>query len=172
MPAHDPLVCAVEGTLAERGRSFMIHPPSYEGTCHCRGVGFVYRTTLAPADWPIRACQCTFCRSHGALATSDPRGSLQFYERVPAALHRYQFGLKITDFLLCRDCGVYIGAMMQSESGSCGIVNVRVLHSLRDELRKAEGVSYDNEDPAERRARRESRWTPIAVAGRSRQPAG
>lgn len=149
----------------------MTHPPPYEGTCHCRGVGLVYRTALAPADWPIRACQCTFCRSHGALTTSDPRGSLQFYERVPAALHRYQFGLKITDFLLCRDCGVYIGAMMQSENGSFGIINVRVLHFLRDELREAERVNYGNEDPAERRARRESRWIPITIGNHWRQPA-
>jgi hypothetical protein len=61
--------------------------------------------------------------------------------------------------------------MTQSENGSFGIINARVLHSLRDELRRAERVSYDNEDPAERRARREHRWTPIAAASRSRQPA-
>lgn len=137
--------------------------PSHEGLCHCRAVGFDYRTAIAPEAWPIRACQCTFCRSHGALSTSDSGGSLRFVAHVPGALNRYQFGRKTADFLLCRDCGVYLGAVMQSERGSFGIINVRVLHSLLDRLQEPERMYYDNEGLAERQARRESRWTPIAV---------
>jgi hypothetical protein len=64
---------------------------------------------------------------------------------------------------VCRDCGVYLGAVMQSERGSFGIINVRVLHSLLDRLRDPERMSYDNEQLVERQARRERRWTPIAV---------
>lgn len=136
---------------------------SHEGLCHCRAVGFSYRTAIAPEAWPIRACQCTFCRSHGALSTSDPGGSLRFVAHVPGALNRYQFGRKTADFLLCRDCGVYLGAVMQSERGSFGIISVHVLHSLLDRLQEPERMYYDNEGLAERQARRESRWTPIAV---------
>jgi hypothetical protein len=136
---------------------------SYEGPCHCRAVQFEYLTAMAPEAWPIRACQCTFCRSHGALSTSDPAGSLRFVERVPGALNRYQFGRKTADFLLCRDCGVYLGAVMRSAHGSFGIINVRVLHSLTERLQAPERMSYDNEELAERVARRESRWTPVAV---------
>jgi hypothetical protein len=137
--------------------------PSYEGTCHCRAVGFDYRTTIAPEEWPIRACQCTFCLSHGALATSDPGGTLRFVERAPGALNRYQFGQKTADFLLCRDCGVYLGAVMRSGRGGFGIVNVRALYSLLDRLQDPERMTYDNEELAERQRRRENRWTPIAV---------
>ena len=71
---------------------------------------------------------------HAALSTSDPAGSLEFVEHVRGALHRYQFGRRTADFLLCRTCGVYIGAVLQSGPKSFGIINVRVLHSLLEQL--------------------------------------
>jgi hypothetical protein len=150
-------------TLADRGRASVVVSRSYEGVCHCRAIGFIYRTALAPEEWRVRACQCTFCRIHAALSTSDPRGSLRFVERVPAALNRYAFGRKTADFFVCRSCGAYIGATMWSGSKGFGIVNVRALHSLVDRLPEAQPMIYDDEGLAERLARRESRWTPIAV---------
>lgn len=137
--------------------------PTYEGTCHCRSIGFRYRTALAPEYWPVRACQCSFCRAHGALSTSDSAGHVTFVEHVPGSLNRYRFGLRTADFLLCRTCGAYIGAVMQSGDRQFGIVNVRVLHPLAEELPEAVGVDYDTEGLAERFARREKRWTPAAV---------
>jgi hypothetical protein len=86
---------------------------------------------------------------------------------VPGALNRYQFGQKTADFLLCRSCGVYLGAVMQANRGSFGIINVRVLHSLLNRLKEPERMTYDNETLAERQARRENRWTPIAVGSRN-----
>ena len=128
-----PLNCGVS-----RHGTRMAFSQSYEGTCHCRSVGFVYRTALGPEEWPIRACQCTFCRTHAALSTSDPRGSLEFFEQVPAALNRYRFGLKTADFLTCRNCGAYIGAMMRSGSKGFGIINIRVLQSVLDRVQEAQ----------------------------------
>jgi hypothetical protein len=136
---------------------------SHEGACHCRAIGFVYRTALEPQQWPIRACQCTFCRTHVALSTSDPLGSLRFIERVPAALNRYRFGRKTADFLICRECGAYIGATMESGGKSFGIINVRALQSVLDLVREPQPMHYENEGSGERLARREARWTPIAV---------
>jgi hypothetical protein len=136
----------------------------HEGACHCGAIGFAYRTALEPKDWPIRACQCTFCRAHGALSTSDPNGSLTFWEHVPATLNRYQFGRKTADFLICRRCGAYLGATMQSEGKSFGIVNVRWLQSVLEHVSAPQPMTYENEAQAERLARREKRWTPIAVA--------
>jgi hypothetical protein len=145
----------------------MPNPPaslqSYEGRCHCGAIGFVYRTALAPEDWPIRACQCTFCRLHAGLTTSDPAGALAFVEDKPDALNRYEFRLKTTDFLICRNCGAYIGATTRSASSRFGIINVRVLHSLAGRLRSPERMNYDNEGASGRQARRESRWTPLST---------
>ena len=136
---------------------------SYEGRCHCGAIAFVYRTGLAPEDWPIRACQCTFCRLHAGLTTSDPAGSLAFVEHGPGALNRYEFGLKTAYFLVCRNCGAYVGAMTRSAARRFGIINVRVLHSLADRLRSPERMSYESEGPSERQGRRELRWTPISA---------
>jgi hypothetical protein len=80
---------------------------------------------------------------------------------IPGALNRYRFGLKTADFLLCRYCGVYLGAEMQSERGTFGIINVRVLYSLLDRLQEPERMDHDNEGLAGRQTRRESRWTPV-----------
>jgi hypothetical protein len=136
---------------------------SHEGACHCRAIGFEYRTALEPHDWPIRACQCTFCRRHGGLSTSDPRGSLRFFEHVPGTLNRYRFARKTTDFLICRRCGAYIGATMESGGKGYGIINVRALQSPLEQLKEPQLMHYDSEGSGERVARREARWTPIAV---------
>jgi hypothetical protein len=98
---------------------------------------------------------------HGALSTSDPAGSLQFIEHVPNALHRYRFGRKTADFLVCRNCATYIGATMQLGDRDLGIINVRVLHALLDTLPEAVPMDYENEGTAERHERRERRWTPL-----------
>lgn len=137
---------------------------SHQGVCHCGAIGFVYDTPFVPEAWPIRACQCTFCRVHAALSTSDPHGSLRFIEHVPAALNRYRFGRKTADFLICRACGAYVGAIMESGGKGFGLINVRVLQSLLDRLPEAQPMVYEGEGLAERVARRESRWTPIAVS--------
>lgn len=140
----------------------MVSAQSYEGRCHCGAIGFVYRTALAPGEWTIRACQCGFCRAHASLSTSDPTGSLEFVERTRGAMHKYRFGQRTADFLLCGNCGVYIGAAMPSGNRHFGIINARVLHSLTESLPEATAMNYENEAPAERMARREKQWTPIA----------
>jgi hypothetical protein len=135
---------------------------SFEGLCHCRAVGFNYRTALAPQGWSIRACQCGFCRTHAALSTSDPAGSLEFVEHVPGALHKYRFGHRTADFLLCKNCGTYIGATMQFEGKNFGVINIRALQSLPGQIAEGVAMDFEGEVSAERLARRASRWTPIA----------
>ena len=58
-----------------------------------------------------RACQCGFCRRHGARTVSDPAGaaSLSLGEKAM----RYRFGTGTTDFLICGRCGVYVAALAQ-----------------------------------------------------------
>lgn len=135
----------------------------YRGSCHCRAIGFDYGTELAPESWSVRACQCTFCRAHGALSTSDPRGTLEFRVEAAGKLERYRFARRTADFLLCRGCGVYIGAVLAAPAGRFGIIN---LNTLADRLSvpTAQPANYDAEDETARIARRVSRWTPI-VAG-------
>src|ERR1700757_4082953 len=96
---------------------------SFRGSCHCGAVTFSFETTLPRSQWSVRACQCGFCRAHGARTTSDPAGRLTFHVGAAEALQRYQFGLKTADFLICRRCGVYVGAQIETAQGAFGIVN-------------------------------------------------
>src|SRR5262245_27651217 len=106
----------------------------FEGSCHCGAIGFVYYTAVEPAAWSVRACQCGFCRVHQAATTSDPGGEIAFNEHNPGALVRYRFGQKSADFLLCRLCGVYIGATMESRGDRFGIINANALISMPSDL--------------------------------------
>jgi len=137
---------------------------SYEGRCHCGAIGFTYRTALPGERWSIRACQCTFCRLHDALSTSDPQGGLAFSIREPGLLQHYRFAGRTADFLLCRRCGVYVGAQMLAGDRTLGIVNVHALLEPPSGLPPAVAMSYDGESASERQERRMQRWTPVAQA--------
>lgn len=123
------------------------------GSCHCRALGVVLRTD---ADIELRACQCSFCRLHGALSVSDPLGKARIVVRQEALLTRYRFAAKTADFLLCGGCGVYIGAIC---SPGRATLNARTL-GLEGPARP---VSYESETAAERVARRLERWTPADI---------
>lgn len=135
---------------------------NYPGSCHCGAIGFEFRTAVAPADWSIRACQCAFCRAHDALSCSDPAGDLAFAAPQAEALKRYRFAMKTADFLLCRNCGVYIGAVIETSNGRYGIVNTHALSDAPADMADIAPMRYDAEQKDGRIARRERRWTPVS----------
>ena len=136
----------------------------YRGECHCASIGYAFRTRKPPDTWTLRACQCSFCRAHAVVTTSDPDGTLEFVARDAGALRRYRFGLNTADFLICRNCGVYIGAMMRGAQGRFGIVNLHALGTPVVELSVSSPRDYGAEDASGRNARRERQWTPIIGA--------
>jgi hypothetical protein len=129
--------------------------------CHCGALVARYRTARTPEEWPIRACQCSFCRAHGALSTSDPAGSFEFSCSRPELLQRYRCGTGTTEFLICRACGVYVGAQMLSEGARFGVLNVLTLNPMPEGLRSPEPMNYEGETAESRRLRRAGRWTPL-----------
>jgi hypothetical protein len=134
---------------------------SFAGTCHCGALSFDYQTALPPARWSVRACQCGFCRAHAAATTSDPSGRLIFEVAEHATLQHYRFGLRTADFLVCRRCGVYLGAQIQTAHGSFGIINTLALTPPAVELPLAVVADYGSESTPQRAARREQKWTPL-----------
>jgi hypothetical protein len=133
---------------------------SYRGQCHCGAIGFVYATERPPKSWSVRACQRSFCRAHGAHYTSDANGSVSFRFSEPDDLVRYRFGLRTADFLFCRACGVFIGAVMSTENGAFAALNLNALVTPV-QLPTSDPVFYDAESEDSRVARRETRWTPV-----------
>lgn len=136
---------------------------TFTGSCHCGAIGFRYRTAQPPEAWSIRACQCSFCRAHAALSTSDPAGGIEFHGFQGGALQRYRFGQRTADFLLCRECGVYIGALMETPDGAYGIVNANALRPIPALPAAAAPMDYDAESAAQRIVRRTQRWSPATV---------
>lgn len=133
----------------------------FEGACHCGAIGFRYTAAAPPQDWSVRACQCRFCRAHDALSTSDPAARIAFVATEPAFLQRYRFGLRTADFLLCRRCGVYVGAVIETPRGRFGIINTHALCDPAPSTAAPEPVSYDDEAEAGRILRREDKWAPV-----------
>jgi len=139
-------------------------PTSFPGHCHCGGLGFEFRTALPRAQWPVRQCRCSYCRSQGALWTSDPSGQLRFHG-APATMTRYRFGQRSADFLLCARCGTLVGAVAQFGPCGIGVINLRALDVSGDSIPPARAVDYANENPSTRELRRRQNWTPIFDLG-------
>jgi hypothetical protein len=98
------------------------------------------------------------------VTTSDSDGALEFFERVPGALNRYRFARRTADYLICRNCGIYLGAIFASARGRFGIVNINAMKNRPAGLPPPEVKDYGTETPEQRAARREQRWTPVAGA--------
>ena len=136
---------------------------AFEGRCHCGAIGFTFRASQPPDQWAVRACQCNFCRGHGARTVSDPAGSVTFQITDASKLSRYRFGARTADYLVCRDCGVYIAALLTSSNGQFATLNINTIRAPLD-APQALPVSYEGESAEQRLSRREQRWTPVAEA--------
>jgi len=96
-----------------------------------------------------------------AASLYDPNGSIEFLEPRSGALARYRFGQRTADFLICRNCGVYLGAVIDSPSGRLGIINVNALRLSPSALPVPKSMDYDSETSEQRIARRQQRWSPV-----------
>ena len=134
----------------------MIH----HGGCHCGNLRVEFSSELAPTDFEVRECQCSFCRKHGTRAVADPAGSLNIKVTDYAGLNRYTFGYETAEYLVCRFCGVYVAAVTKDAEETRGIV---ILNALENRLAfSAPSIpsDYDHEDKQKRLDRRAQNWTP------------
>jgi hypothetical protein len=98
-----------------------------EGGCHCGNIVIQLQLANEPASYKPRACDCSFCRKHGAAYLSDPQGSVRL--RIGDASHttRYRQGNELAEMLLCTRCGVLVGALYGDEQHLYATVNVKTL---------------------------------------------
>ncbi len=132
------------------------------GACHCGQVRISFESGLPLDEIELRACQCSFCRSRGAKTVTDPNGSLTISAPL-GELMCYRFGLKITDYLLCRMCGTYIAAVMNDGTREIATLNAAgtMLEGLWE--REAKPVHLEGETVEARRERRRRGWTPVKI---------
>jgi len=132
------------------------------GACHCGQVEVTFETALPLDRIEVRACQCSFCRNHGAKTVTDSSGSLTI-SAPSGALTRYRFGLKITDYLICNRCGAYVAAVMTDGAKELATLNVVSTRIEALASREAKPAHLDNETADRRRERRRKAWTPTKI---------
>ncbi len=113
-------------------------------------------TGLTEATLPVRRCECSFCRRHGAAYTSDPAGAVHFELAAPDAVRTYRFASRTVDFLFCRGCGVMTAALSVIDGITYAVVNANTLDTPIGMAQ--EPVDYGGETPEQGRERRRRNW--------------
>jgi hypothetical protein len=133
------------------------------GRCHCGNLSVRFETAKAPLELPLRSCQCSFCTRHGARTTIDREGRATVSVRDLAKLSRYQWALRTAEFLVCRECGGYLGAVITVSDRRYMTMNVNLFEDGGRFTQPSIPVDYDSETAEGRRKRREASWTPAEV---------
>lgn len=96
------------------------------GSCHCADLTAELSTRIAPSGFHPRACDCSFCRKHGASWISDPAGRLRITARG-STLQSYRQGSDQARFLVCGRCGVLVAVVVEHDGRMSGALNAGCL---------------------------------------------
>ncbi len=131
--------------------------------CHCGNLSVALTTDKEPREMWLRACQCDFCRSHNMRSLSDSDGRLEMRVRDETRLNRYHFGMNMVDFLICKNCGNYIGALQEVDGELLGIINANLTENRGARFGEADQAHFQEESAEDRSARRKEVWTPATL---------
>ena len=137
----------------------------FKGQCHCGAIRVELTTERQPGDQVLGACQCSFCRKHNARAFSDPKAHVTLTVGDPQHLQRYSFGLRTSDQIICRRCGVYVAMTLTDGDRVWSVVNIDTLDDRALFTRAPEPRDYSAEDRERRITRRKARWCPTTLVG-------
>jgi hypothetical protein len=135
----------------------------HSGGCHCGNMRTRLRLSKAPEDSPLRACSCSFCPAHNTRTVSDPLGLFEVWADDWLLIEAYRFGSRAADYLLCRRCGVYVGAVCNTAAGLRAIVNVNALDDRAAFVQAPATPDDDGETTDARLSRRAVNWMPAVV---------
>ena len=135
----------------------------HRGGCHCGNLRVSLNLSQPPAEVRPRACGCSFCRAHNTRTASDPNGSVDIHAADWSLVERYRFGTGTADFLICKRCGIYIGAICETASGTRAVINTNCLDDRAAFTQQPNPIDHDGEAIGDRLARRAANWTPAAL---------
>ena len=98
-----------------------------------------------------------------ARTTSDPHGSVDFQAADWSLVQPYRFGTGTAEFLICKRCGVYIGAIGETALGTGAVININCLDDWAAFTQQPIPVDHDGEATGDRLARRAANWTPATI---------
>jgi len=121
------------------------------------------RLSKPPEDNPLRACTCSFCRSHSPRIVGDPEGLFEVSVDDWSLVENYRFGTRTCDFLICRRCGVFVAAVSETTVGTRAVVNVNCLND-RGRFTSAPVVhDFEGETSETRSSRHVANWMPAII---------
>jgi hypothetical protein len=97
------------------------------GGCYCGNIRIQAHFSQDLATYNPRACDCDFCLKHAAAYVSDPAGSLRIEIRSDFEVNRFRQGSNTAEMLLCRICGVMVGALYRESNRLFGTLNAKAL---------------------------------------------
>jgi hypothetical protein len=101
--------------------------PASSGGCYCGNIRLTVSLSRDLSAYSPRACDCDFCRKHGAAYVSDPEGELRIQITAADQVNRFRQGSNTAQMLLCRECGVLVGALYQEEQRLFATLNANAL---------------------------------------------
>ena len=128
------------------------------GRCHCGNISFKLDWKSDPAEIPVRACSCTFCRKHGGIWTSNAAASLEVAVDDPQHVSRYRFGTETADFHICNRCGVVPVVTSRIDDRLYAVVSVNAFEGVSPEMLRPAVANFDGETEEKRLARRTRNW--------------
>ena len=135
----------------------------HSGGCHCGNISVQLSLSREPDKMPLRSCSCSFCRAHGTRTLSDRDGQAEITVADWSLAEKYRFGSRTADYVLCRRCGVYVGAVCQTNSGLRAVINTNCLDDRAAFTQPPAAPDYDGEAAEARLARRATNWMPVTL---------
>jgi hypothetical protein len=135
----------------------------HAGGCHCGNLTLRLWLSKRPQDSGLRACACSFCRSHSTRTVADVEGRAELRAADWSLVEPYRFGSRTADYMVCRRCGVYVAAVCETTSGTRAVVNVNCLPDRAAFTSEPVVSEYDGETAETRLSRRAVNWMPIVV---------
>ena len=135
----------------------------HTGGCHCGNISVRLQLSRPAEQMPLRSCACSFCRAHATRTLSDRDGLFEIAAADWSLVERYRFGSRTADYLLCRRCGVYIGALCETSSGLRAVANVNCLDDRASFTQPPAAPDYTGEATDARLARRATNWMPAGI---------
>ncbi len=137
----------------------------HKGRCRCGLVSFEFQSPKDLPDQSPRQCDCDYCASHGKpILLSDPEG--QLVVTSSQVVTRETQGSGQAEMLFCPECGNMLGASLQDDSQTIGVVNGALLDEVK-RLPMPQIVSPKKLSAEEKRIRWRSIWTPTKIVVKS-----
>jgi hypothetical protein len=117
---------------------------------------------------PLLRCRCRFATIGPLLALPGKVLTAQRADHRPAngAVDIWaddRFGTGTAEFVICRNCGVYIGTIGETESGTRAVINTTCLANRALFTLEPAPTDHSGETTEERLARRAATWTPATI---------